>query len=323
MSPSCGKGGLASGKFFGSCGAPSKEVTDENEKLWKILRGTQEESVRETVKDEGEPRPTPNETSESLFPPAALEDLHGSVAAFHEANAPALEDKIAQKPLDDLLAESGYAAISPTMTSSTLLQPLDPTLPQNRPSYVPPSPTTTFSTLLQPPDPTLPQNRPTGNHEYTPNLGLDGANDIIEASVFLSSYHSLHTEGSTSPPPDPTLPHNRPNSPTTSSSNSTKDTPSLTSASTSIPEPTSKGTKNGVGWKHHPDRDQNSADEDDDAPLEPDTLMYYAALDILEAEDKERGGPGRLNFTEWEDIVKGHKGTALGFLGSWIEIASF
>ena len=321
--PSCGKGVLAPGKFCGSCGAPSKEVTDENEKLWKILRGIQDESVRETVKDEGEPKPTPNETSESLFPPAALEDLHGSVVAFHEANAPALEGRIAQKPLDDLLAESGYAAISPTMTSSTLLQPPDPTLPQNRPSYVPTSPTTTFSTLLQPPDPTLPQNRPTGNHEYTPNLGLDGANDIIEASVFLSSHHSLHTEGSTSPPPDPTLPHNRPNSPTTSSSSSTKDTPSLTSASTSIPEPTSKGTKNGVGWKHHPDRDQNSADEDDDAPLEPDTLMYYAALDILEAEDKERGGPGRLNFTEWEDIVKGHKGTALGFLGSWIEIASF
>ena len=319
--PSCGKDGLAPGKSCGSCGAPSKEVTDETEKLWKILRGTQEESVRETVRDEGESKTTRKEASGSLFPPAALEDLHSSVATFHEADAPALEGKIVQKSLDDLLAESGYAAISSTMTSSTLLQPPDPTLPQNRPSYAPTSPTTTLNTLLQPPDPTLPQNRPNGNHESTQILGLDGANDI-EASVFLSSQHSLQTEASTPPPSDPTLPHNRPNSPTTSLSSSTKDTPSLTSASTSIPEPTSKGTTNGVWSIHHAGLDQNSAD-DEDAPVGPDTLMYYAALDILEAEDKERGGPGRLNFTEWEDIVKGHKGTALGFLGSWIEIASF
>ena len=318
---SCGKDILAPGKYCGDCGAPSQAVTDENEKLWKILRGIQEESVLEIVKDEGEPKPTPNEASESLFPPAALEDLHGSVTVFHESNAPVLEEKIAQKPLDDLLAESGYAATSPTMTSSTLLQPPDPTLPQYTPSYAPTS-TTTFSTLSQAPDPTLPQHRPNLNHEYAPNLGLDGANGT-ESSVFLPSQQNFRTEGSTSPPPDPTLPQNRPNSPTATLSSSTKNTPSLTSASTSIPEPTSKGSTNGVESKHHLGRDQNSADDDDDAPVGHDTLMYYAALDIIEAEDKERGGPGRMNFSEWEDIVKGRKGTALGFLGSWIEIASF
>ena len=317
----CDKGVLAPGKSCGYCGAPSKEVMNENEKLWKILRRSQEEPVIEIVKDEEEPKPTPKQVSESLFSPAALEDLHGSVASFHEANAPALEGKIAQKPLDELLAESGYTAISPTMTSGTVLQTPDPTLPQNRPSYAPTSPTTTLSTLLQPPDPTLPHNRPNINHDYTPNLGFDGVNDI-EPSVVLSFQHSVHIEGSTSPPPDPTLPHNRPNSPTTTLSSSTKDTPSLTSASTSIPESTSKGTPNGVGSKHHTGQDQNSTD-DDHSPVGPDTLMYYAALDILEAEDKERGGPGRMNFTEWEDIAKGHKGTSLGFLSSWIEMASF
>ena len=78
---------------------------------------------------------------------------------------------------------------------------------------------------------------------------------------------------------------------------------------------------NGVPSNNHPGQDQNP-DETDNAPVERGTLMYYAALDILVAEDEERGGPGRLNFAEWEDIMKGEKGPSLGFLGSWIEILS-
>ena len=292
--PSCGKGVLVPGKLCGICGAPSKEVTDENEKLWKILRGTQDDSVLEGIQDEGEPKPTPNEEPESLFPPEVLGDLHTSVAAFHEANPPALEEKIAQKPLEDLLAESGYAAASPTMTSST---------------------------PLQLPDPTLPQNRPNENYDHNPNLGLDGASDNA-ILVPTSAHRGLHAEAPASSIPDPTLPHNRPNSLTTPSTNSTEDTPALTSASTSTHELTAKVTTNNIPSKDHPGKDQNFAD-DDGAPPEHQTLMYYAALDILDAEDRERGGPGRMSFTEWEDIMKGRKGPALGFLASWIEVASF
>lgn len=280
----------------GSCGTYTQAFIDEDEKLWKILRGTQDDSVREVIQDEGELKPTPNEESESLFPLEALEDLHSSVAAFHEANPPALEEKIAQKPLENLLAESGYAVASPTMTSRS---------------------------PLQTPDPTLPQNRPNNSHDDTPNLGLDGASDK-DTLVSPSTPQGLHAEASKSSTPDPTLPQNRPNSLTTPSTNSTEDTPALTSASTSTPELTSKITTNNIPSKHHPVQTQNvSDDDDDDAPVEPDTLKYYAALDILEAEDKERGGPGRLSFSEWEDIMKGRKGPALGFLGSWIEVASF
>ncbi|KAK4697442.1 hypothetical protein P7C71_g633, partial [Lecanoromycetidae sp. Uapishka_2] len=54
-----------------------------------------------------------------------------------------------------------------------------------------------------------------------------------------------------------------------------------------------------------------------------DTLRWYACLDFIQAEDRERGGPGRLNYEEWEEIMNGSKGESLGFLGSWIELASF
>ena len=44
---------------------------------------------------------------------------------------------------------------------------------------------------------------------------------------------------------------------------------------------------------------------------------------MVEHEDEERGGPGRLSFEEFEEIMKGDKGPGLGFLDSWIEMASF
>lgn len=300
---SCGKGVWAPGNSCGSCGAPSKEVTDEEAKLWKILRGSEEDSERQCFQDEGELKPTPNEEPESLFPPEALEDLHSSAAVFNEAHSPTLEETIAQKPLEGLLAESGYAAASCSNNSST---------------------------LSQLPDPTLPQNRPDETHTINPNLQLDEISDI-ETSVSTSSQHSLHTiqtgiptvhsgQPPNSPTPDPTLPQNRPNSLATSSTECNKDSP--TSPSTFTRETTPKATMNGVPSSNHPGQDQ-MPDEIEDAPAEPNTLMYYAALDMLEAEDEERGGPGRLSFAEWEDIMKGEKGQALGFLGSWIEIASF
>ena len=297
----CGKGVLSPGKFCGSCGAASQEVTDEREKLWNILRGTRADSEREVIQDELEPKPTPNEEPGPLFPIEALEDLHSSVAAFNEANPPALEETIVKKPLEDLLAESGYAAASPSNTSST------------------------FS---RPPDPTVPQNNPNETRDNDPNLQLDGVSDIA-TSASTSSQPSLLTsqtqiptvqsgEPPKSPTPDPTLPQNRPNSLPIPSEKPNKDT----STSTPTPDLTPKITTNGDLSSYRPRQDQDP-DDSDDTPAEPNTLIYYAALDILEAEDKERGGPGRLSFAEWEDIVKGEKGQALGFLGSWMEVASF
>lgn len=287
---SCGEA-VTPGYACTACGCPSKEYIDEVEKLWKILRG--------------DFRHTANENPEPLFPPEALEDLQSSVAAFTEANPPALEEMIAQKPLQDLLAESGYATASPSNT---------------------------FSTRSPPPDPTLPQNRPDEVHESDSSLQLDGTSDTA-TSVLASSQHSLRMtqtriptvcagDPPKSPTPDPTLPQNRPNSLTTPSVQSNTDPPTSASTSNLTPEFTPKVVMNGV-LSNQPHSQDQSADDNDDASVDYNTLSFYAALDILVAEDKERGGPGRLSFAEWKDIMRGEKGQALGFLGSWIEIASF
>lgn len=140
--------------------------------------------------------------------PDVAHDLHNSVAAFNSSDNTPLEVVIASKPLDDLLAESGYSSIE-----------------------------------AGPP-----------------------ARDT--------------------PPPDPTLPQNRPN--TTSS---------------------------------HPTSDTNIS-TDPNAPNEAE-CRFYACLDILKAEDRERAGPGRINFEEFEEIMMGEKGVGLGFLASWVEIITF
>ena len=53
------------------------------------------------------------------------------------------------------------------------------------------------------------------------------------------------------------------------------------------------------------------------------TLKYFASLALIEAEADERGGPGRLNFDEFMDVMKGEKGQSLGFIDSWLDFACF
>ncbi|KAL6716554.1 hypothetical protein ACLMJK_006121 [Lecanora helva] len=56
-------------------------------------------------------------------------------------------------------------------------------------------------------------------------------------------------------------------------------------------------------------------------PWNKDTLRYLAALNLLEYEDKTRGGPGRLNFQEFAEVMQGQKGKALAFVGTWLDMA--
>ncbi|KAI9767120.1 MAG: hypothetical protein M1840_005909 [Geoglossum simile] len=54
------------------------------------------------------------------------------------------------------------------------------------------------------------------------------------------------------------------------------------------------------------------------------TLERYVLLDKIEKEIEERGGPGRLSFGEFEEVMRSLRGRKLlGFVGSWIEMASF
>ena len=62
------------------------------------------------------------------------------------------------------------------------------------------------------------------------------------------------------------------------------------------------------------------------APLPPPTmerLKYLSLLDLLAHRDKSRGGPGRISWEEFENIMKGPKGLELGFVGSWMEMVTF
>lgn len=52
-------------------------------------------------------------------------------------------------------------------------------------------------------------------------------------------------------------------------------------------------------------------------------LKLFAMMDFIQKEDEERGGPGRISFEEFEEIMTGPRGPRLAFVGSWIHLASF
>lgn len=58
-------------------------------------------------------------------------------------------------------------------------------------------------------------------------------------------------------------------------------------------------------------------------PPLPIHLTYLATLEEVDQESERRGGPGRLSLEEFEEIMKSEGGRKLGFVGAWIEMASF
>jgi Ca2+-binding EF-hand superfamily protein len=52
-------------------------------------------------------------------------------------------------------------------------------------------------------------------------------------------------------------------------------------------------------------------------------LEKYAALNVIEQEIMVAGGPGRLSFEEFEELMRGEKGRKLAFVESWFELGSF
>lgn len=64
---------------------------------------------------------------------------------------------------------------------------------------------------------------------------------------------------------------------------------------------------------------------DGEKPRPPgmDRLKYLSLMDLLERRDGDRGGPGRIHWSEFEEIMKGPKGHELGFLAAWIDMATF
>ena len=236
--------------FCTKCRHSSEFLKAEQARLMRIISGGEsiEKSTLTNTSEATIETPNPEaKTKNDDTPINSATDLAESVAAFETADPTSLEERIAQKPLDDLLADSGYS-IATTPETPSPLSPSDPTLPQNKPN-----------TLI----PQIPYGPPA---------------------------QALHNE----PPADPILPQHRSNGP---SQLPHTQPPALSSS----PEPML----------------------DVEVLPSADTLRYYAALALLEYEDKERGGPGRLIYEEFEEIMEWAKGESLGFLGTWMETASF
>ena len=105
--------------------------------------------------------------------------------------------------------------------------------------------------------------------------------------------------------PDPTLPQNRPDS--------------LSPIVEMEPAETSKRLRLAFLFSDIKPRKKALPEE----PIPPHTVKYYAFLDCIEKEDKHRGGPGRINYEEFEQIMMSEGGKSLSFVGAWIDLASF
>lgn len=107
---------------------------------------------------------------------------------------------------------------------------------------------------------------------------------------------------------DPTLPQFRPNS-------------DASVSPTSQPPVSSKRKTKALS------KDEAKADTDNLAANKPSgepslkTLRKWKKLNLAEQQAAERGGWGRLNFAEFEEIYKNqeHQGNRLDYLGSWID----
>jgi hypothetical protein len=60
-----------------------------------------------------------------------------------------------------------------------------------------------------------------------------------------------------------------------------------------------------------------------DEPPSEDRLEYLARINEIDSEIAARGGPGLLNYEEFERFMKGESGRRCGFVETWLELGSF
>ena len=129
--------------------------------------------------------------------------------------------------------------------------------------------------------------------------------ELLEVAGYTVASSVASRARTPSPPPDPTLPQNRPTS--------------AWAPNPRLPLDAADRLRNLLS----PQQSNEETEQSDEDMPDENTLRFYAALDLLQAEDRERGGPGRLTFQEFEAIMTGERGEDLGFLASWLEIAAF
>lgn len=176
-----------------------------------------------------------------------------------------------------------------------------------------------FKLVECPTDPTLPQNR------------LDEAEAVSEQSI-LFPVNLIHIGSqasglpSHSPPsspfPDtpaffpaiPTEPH-QPSSPS----------PDIPAFFPAIPDEPAQlaAAKPKFKEKRHFVRYGSMSRLRPHTPPPLERLKELALIEMLKDQESKRGGWGRIGWEEFEEIMKGPKGQALGFLNSWSEMAIF
>lgn len=282
------------------CGHPSPQYASESTWLQDIISGQSSQPASRVVaiSEEENIDEDARQGSRSTSAPETAPDVDNFVAVSNEVDPHSLEEDIAigRRRLDELLANLRRSRLP------------DPTLPQNRPNRIslaeaarilsePPD-------SITPPDPTLPQHRPNSPEFW---------NDEIVGSIRPPDPAVVQNiPRNSSPPPDPTLPQYR------------SDTDACIDYVIDSDHTMQKLVKGRIqasssDYLAIPSTQQKRTHE---TPPDLNTLRYYAALDMIEAEDKQRGGPGRLSFKEWDQVMKGEKGNALGFLGTWLDIAN-
>ena len=308
-------GGERGFEFCVKCSMPSAAVIRERAKLWSIIsHGAPLPRNRENLNNAGKEEPSSeNELVNQGDGMLQIEAAHGSEnfrEAFQMPETPSTGKSPIQNPLDTLIKEAGYEAI-PSLCSSP---PLDPTLPQNRPT-----------------DSSPPRSRPDDRRENHIHPPLNHAADVQDDATDSKDGAAESEDGATDVEDAATKkedddaaaePEYNPiedgDVAASDEPDGTSDRNSIISYSDSVSEGNARiiRDKYGIRLDKHLTGDPRYT-------AEPDRLIWYAILDMIEHEDEERGGPGRLNFEEFEEIMKGDKGSKLGFLDSWIEMASF
>lgn len=237
-------------------------------------------------------------------------------------------DDIRSKSLEELLAESGYSVVEDS-TEPVQPEPVrtpsadqhddgnlhDPTLPRNRTNnlgiepFPPPPAGVPTTTVTEEVDPTLPQNRPdevdevdtpTSSRRRTRSQSRQDSRQPSEPSRLLQP------NGSTSLPAPRSLDSSSPEAEATAP----KFSPTLKSAAS--PSRQAQVSPTLPPQETQPPR-----------PPSPQTLSRWAFLNQVEREAKERGGGAKLNFEEFRQRMNTDRGRRLGFVSSWIEMASF
>ncbi|KAJ9242080.1 hypothetical protein DTO169E5_3301 [Paecilomyces variotii] len=289
-----------------------------------------------------------------------------------------LQQRIAEKPLDELLQVAGYS-VTPSSPELEGPQPVlappssepvggydddvrpvhlrapsdeelpepaipqppqpDPTLPQNRPDgrdieQFPPPPVTPDASIGgdyfqmddSPRDPTLPQYRPNEEDEQQRRPHLCFREELSYASA-PSTARTLDTPSSysslSSAQPQQQLPMRLRLQP-----NGTPSLPAPRSPASSSAEAEATAPKSSPSFKQPIHSSHTSPTiRPRQPPLRtpsPQTLARWALLNQVEREAKERGGSGaKLNFEEFSRKMNADRGRRLGFVSSWIEMASF